>query len=92
MDAITIRKLPDGAKQRLRMRAASNGRSMEAEAREILVGALDRPTNVDLTWIEALILAADGYDPDKGVPVFAPREELATVPDFAALPGDGTEA
>ena len=40
MTAITVRKLPEDAKQRLRMRAAANGRSMEAEARSILLGAL----------------------------------------------------
>ena len=55
MTAITVRKLPEDAKQRLRMRAAANGRSMEAEARSILLEALDQPSRVDLTWIEQLI-------------------------------------
>ncbi|HCB06968.1 MAG TPA: Arc family DNA-binding protein [Nocardioides sp.] len=41
MSAITVRKLPDDVKPRLRLRAAENGRSMEAEAREILVEALE---------------------------------------------------
>lgn len=36
MASITIRKLPETTKQKLRMRAARNGRSMEHEAREIL--------------------------------------------------------
>ena len=36
MASITIRGLEDSVKQRLRMRAAEHGRSMEEEAREIL--------------------------------------------------------
>jgi plasmid stability protein len=36
MASITIRRLPESTKQRLRMRAARNGRSMEQEARELL--------------------------------------------------------
>lgn len=40
MASITVRNLDDDVKQRLRVRAAVNGRSMEAEAREILKAAL----------------------------------------------------
>ena len=40
--AITIRKLDQSVKTRLRMQAAKNGRSMEEEAREILKNALSR--------------------------------------------------
>ena len=36
MASITIRNLDDDIKQRLRVRAAKNGRSMEEEARDIL--------------------------------------------------------
>ena len=36
MASITIRNLEEGIKQRLRVRAAQHGRSMEEEAREIL--------------------------------------------------------
>jgi plasmid stability protein len=43
MAAITIRNLDDGAKERLRVRAAQNGRSMEAEARELLENAVANP-------------------------------------------------
>ena len=40
---ITIRKLDDDVKRRLRLRGAQNGRSMEAEARAILTnGVMDR--------------------------------------------------
>jgi hypothetical protein len=37
---LTIRNLAEPVKQKLRMQAASHGRSMEAEAREILAASL----------------------------------------------------
>ena len=73
--AITIRKLPDEAKQRLRMRAASHGRSMEAEARTILLDALERPDRVDLSWIEQLIAVGNELG---GVELEIPVDEPAT--------------
>ncbi len=42
MAALTIRNLDDDVKAKLRVRAAHNGRSMEAEAREILDEAVNR--------------------------------------------------
>jgi phosphopantothenoylcysteine decarboxylase/phosphopantothenate--cysteine ligase len=39
MASLTIRKLDDALKQRLRLRAANNGRSVEEEIRQILKGA-----------------------------------------------------
>jgi antitoxin FitA len=42
MASITIRKLPENTKRRLRIRAARNGRSMEQEARELLEASLAR--------------------------------------------------
>jgi plasmid stability protein len=42
MASITIRKLPENTKRRLRIRAARNGRSMEQEARELLEIGLAR--------------------------------------------------
>ena len=41
MASITIRKLDDDVKTRLRVRAAGNGRSMEEEARVILRDAVE---------------------------------------------------
>ena len=41
MASITIRNLDDGVKTRLRLRAASHGRSMEEEARIILREAVE---------------------------------------------------
>jgi plasmid stability protein len=49
MATITIRGLDDAVKKRLRVRAARHGRSMEAEAREILkigVAASDPELNL----------------------------------------------
>ena len=49
MASITIRNLDDEVKTRLRVRAASHGRSMEEEARQILSEAVEReaaPTNL----------------------------------------------
>ncbi len=40
MASITIRNLDPSLKERLRIRAAEHGHSMEAEARKILQGAL----------------------------------------------------
>jgi plasmid stability protein len=40
---LTIRDLDESVKARLRVRAAHNGRSMEAEARAILRAALTEP-------------------------------------------------
>ena len=44
MASITIRKLGDDIKQRLRVRAAENGRSMEEEARDILSRVTEEST------------------------------------------------
>jgi plasmid stability protein len=41
--AVSIRGLDDEVKQRLRVRAARHGRSMEAEIRAILVAAVSEP-------------------------------------------------
>lgn len=43
MAAVSIRNLDDGVKERLRLRAAQHGRSMEAEMRAILVEAVTPP-------------------------------------------------
>ena len=45
MASITIRNLDDEVKTRLRVRAASRGRSMEEEARSIIREAVERESN-----------------------------------------------
>ena len=43
MAAVSIRNLDETVRERLRVRAAANGRSMEAEMRAILVEAVGEP-------------------------------------------------
>lgn len=52
MSVLTVRNLDDDLKTRLRVRAAQHGRSMEAEAREILRESLDDRQAAEIgTWI-----------------------------------------
>ena len=43
MPSVTIRNIDPAVKERLRVRAAQNGRSMEAELRSIITDAVDAP-------------------------------------------------
>ena len=45
MAAVSIRDLDDQVRERLRVRAAQHGRSMEAEIRAILTAAVTEPTS-----------------------------------------------
>ena len=45
MAALSIRDLDDKVRERLRVRAAEHGRSMEAEIRAILTDAVGAPTD-----------------------------------------------
>lgn len=47
MAAISVRNLDDQVKERLRMRAARHGRSMESEVRAILLDAVRGPGEAD---------------------------------------------
>jgi len=68
MPALSIRKIDPDLKERLRIQAARNGRSMEAEARSILRAALDQPeqqTGLDLfKQVRTRFGASDGFDID----------------------------
>jgi plasmid stability protein len=46
LSALSIRNLDDRVKERLRVRAARHGRSMEAEVRAILADAVAEPGDV----------------------------------------------
>lgn len=61
MGDITIHDLPAGAEQRLRLRAAAHSRLVEAEARAILLDALDATERGERTWIWALKAAGDEF-------------------------------
>lgn len=54
MANITIRQLPEATKQKLRIRAAQHGRSMETEAREILKSELNKPEKQPANLAEAI--------------------------------------
>ncbi len=47
MSTLTIRSLDETVKQKLRVQAASHGRSMEAEARAIITQAVKSDGNAD---------------------------------------------
>jgi plasmid stability protein len=57
MASLTIRNLEEDAKERLRVRAAQNGRSMEEEARAILRATVAGATAADL-WTRSRALFA----------------------------------
>lgn len=80
MASMTIRNLDDSLKQRLRVRAASHGRSMEDEARDILRAALStsesRAHNL-ATAIRARIQPIGGFEID-----LPAREPVREAPDF----------
>ena len=54
MASITIRKLDETTKSKLRIRAALHGRSMEQEAREILQVELAKPAKTGKDFVEAI--------------------------------------
>lgn len=75
MASITIRNLEDDIKQRLRVRAAEHGRSMEEEAREILrrVMTEDAPPRDLAAAIRARVAHSARADLD--LPVREPMRE-----------------
>lgn len=79
MASITIRKLDDDIKTRLRVRAAGNGRSMEEEVRLILRDAVGRrPSTRNLASI-----IRSHFGPVNGVDLeLPPREPGREPPSF----------
>ena len=75
MASITIRNLDDDIKQRLRVRAAERGRSMEEEVREILrrVMTEDSPPRDLAVAIRVRVASFGGIDLD--LPVREPMRE-----------------
>ena len=75
MASITIRNLDDGLKQRLRVRAAEHGHSMEEEARAILrevVGTGTPPANLAVV-IRKRVASIGGVDLE--LPLRDPQRE-----------------
>ena len=83
MASLTIRKLDEETKRRLRVRAAEHGRSMEEEVRDILkhaagtAGAQDRGLG---TRISNRFARLGGIDLD-----LPPREPVREPPDLSDL-------
>ena len=72
MASITIRGLDDLVKTRLRTRAAKHGRSMEAEAREILRSGVAAEKPGDLNLVECI---RQLFGPLGGVELRIPKRE-----------------
>lgn len=62
MGTLTIRQLDDRTHARLRGRAASHGRSVEAEVRAILDAAVDLPEQNILLALRTTMAEAGGID------------------------------
>jgi antitoxin FitA len=81
MGSITVRKIDDGLKKQLRVRAAKHGRSMEDEVRAILrraVAATHEKEEVDLGTAIRRRFARFGHI-ELELP---PRGPMRTVPKF----------
>lgn len=59
MATLTIRRLDESVKARLRVRAAQNGRSMEEEARELLTAALAQSPSAAPNLFESIRKVVD---------------------------------
>lgn len=79
MAAISVRDLDDGVRERLRIRAAQNGRSMEAEIREILTAAVTPAGNREDLFTALLARFSDLGGVDLVLPA---RTEPARSLDF----------
>jgi plasmid stability protein len=74
--SITIRNLDADLKQRLRVRAAENGRSMEEEVRSILRSALDAhgvPARGLASWVREQV---GRYGADLDIPARDRRDDV----------------
>ena len=80
MADVSIRNLDDRVRERLRMRAAANGRSMEAEMREILVEAVREPGDEEGPLGALLLRARELGGVDLHIPA---RFEAPCRADFA---------
>jgi plasmid stability protein len=81
MASITIRRLDDGVKAKLRLRAAGHGRSMEEEAREILRTGLSAKRFSRLNLAESI---RRHIDPLGGVELaLPPRQAVRRPPQMA---------
>lgn len=84
MASITIRRLDDAVKARLRVRAAGHGRSMEQEAREILkAGLMSKPAPM----LNLAELIRQYIDPLRGVELEIPPRDAIRRPPMSSCVG-----
>ena len=91
-NAVTVRGLTPELKARLRVRAAHNGRSMEAEARAILEAALSAPDDetTDLgAFARGLIAPIGGID--LALPSRGPQRQPPELGEDITATGDTIE-
>jgi antitoxin FitA len=81
MAAVTVRNLDDRVKERLRMRAAAHGRSMESEIRAILAEAVGGPGDTDGLVVTMLDRFASVGGAELDLPA---RSTPARAPDLSA--------
>ena len=72
MASITIRRLDDTVKARLRIQAAQHGHSMEEEAREILSAALKSTAQEGRDWVDRI---RSRFEPLGGMDLKIPPRE-----------------
>jgi plasmid stability protein len=77
MATLTIRKLDAALKERLRVRAAQHGHSMEAEVRDILQDALNEPERPAVNLYQRI---RSRFAPLGGVDLELPPREPAPEP------------
>ena len=83
MPSITIRNLEESMKRKLKIRAATNGRSMEQEAREILKSALgQRPQEMAKSGAELVKRIRAIWEPLGGVELERLPREPVRDPDW----------
>ena len=80
MASITIRKLDNALKAKLRLRAARQGCSMEEAARDILRAALAEKTRRPANLADAI---RHRFEPLGGVDIALPPRETLRDPPFA---------
>ena len=86
MASILIRNLPETTKQRLRIRAAERGHSMEEEARGLIERGLtpDQKPYDGGNWVDDMLARMRAIDGGQGVELVIPDYEAAYEPiDFS---------
>lgn len=82
MASITIRKLDEKLKKDLRKQAAENGRSLEAEAREILRIGVKKQQSKTETGADLFDSIRRRFEPFGGVDLRLPARRGRKLPDF----------